>query len=330
MKKLIFRLAQVLCCLSFILMLLQYSLVLKYAKEGLFVWASCVLPLLLPFLILSKFWIRYEIPQLFFKQIQRFIPTDTTVAISLPVFLLGLCSGFPVGAMFISHYYQKNLLNKKQAESLLPLASFVSPMFVIGYVRSQIDLQGKLWIFYLLCLYLPVLLCYLLLQIPDSHMPAIHHMPKKQRQANSFSFTRKDSAESFTNLSNKKSPALSLSEEVFFPALEIIFIIGIYMMIFSILSGMLTSFPLFQAPIFTFMLANLEVTTGIHLFALKPFRSLQIQYALIAAITSFGGICTMAQVQTVLSDTNLSLRRYLAIKTGTAFMSFLLCLILLR
>ena len=95
LKKLIFRLAQVLCCLSFILMLLQYSLVLKYAKEGLFVWVSCVLPLLLPFIILSKFWIRYEIPQLFFMQVHRLVPAGTTIAISLPVFLLGLCSGFP-------------------------------------------------------------------------------------------------------------------------------------------------------------------------------------------------------------------------------------------
>ena len=190
MKKLIFRLAQVLCCLSFILMLLQYSLVLKYAKEGLFVWASCVLPLLLPFIILSKFWIRYEIPQLFFKQVHRLVPAGTTIAISLPVFLLGLCSGFPVGAIFISHYYQQNLLNKRQAESLLPLASFVSPMFVAGYVRSQINLQERLWIYYLLCLYLPVLLCYLLLLIPDSSedRPAHPLSPEKILQSLSQNF----------------------------------------------------------------------------------------------------------------------------------------------
>ena len=84
-----------------------------------------------------------------------------------------------------------------------------------------------------------------------------------------------------------------------------------------------------QAPVFTFVLANLEVTTGIHLLALKPFITPQIQYALIAAATSFGGLCTMAQVQTVLSATDLSLKRYIVIKTGTAFVSFLLCLILL-
>lgn len=202
-------------------------------------------------------------------------------------------------------------------------------MFVAGYVRSQINLQERLWIYYLLCLYLPVLLCYLLLLIPDSHISAIYHRQKKRRQANSSSFARKDSAKSVTKLSNKKPPALSLSEEVFLPSLEIIFIIGIYMMIFSILSGMLTSFPLFQVPVFTFVLANLEVTTGIHLLALKPFITPQIQYALIAAATSFGGLCTMAQVQTVLSATDLSLKRYIVIKTGTAFVSFLLCLILL-
>ena len=177
---------------------------------------------------------------------------------------------------------------------------------------------------------LPLPTCFVMLfLIPDSHISAIYHRQKKRRQTSSSSFARKDSAKSVTKLSNKKSPALSLSEEVFLPSLEIIFIIGIYMMIFSILSGMLTSFPLFQVPVFTFVLANLEVTTGIHLLALKPFITPQIQYALIAAATSFGGLCTMAQVQTVLSATDLSLKRYIVIKTGTAFVSFLLCLIFL-
>lgn len=330
MKKLIFRLGQMLCCLSFILMLLQYSLVLKYAKDGLFVWASCVLPLLLPFIILSKFWIRYKIPELFFKRIQKFFPPHTTIAVSLPIFLLGLCSGFPVGAMFVSHYYQNRTLDKKQAELLLPLTSFVSPMFVIGYVHSQINLQEKEWFCYLLCLYLPVFLCYLLFQVPMPAISKMHGIHTKQKQGEASSSARKNLAKSITNLPNKKAPSLSLSEEVFLPALEIIFIIGIYMMIFSILSGMLTSFPLFQAPVFTFVLANLEVTTGIHLLALKPFSTPQIQYALIAAATSFGGLCTMAQVQTVLSATDLALKRYIVIKMGIAFVSFLLCLILLR
>ena len=142
MKKLCFRFVQMLCFLFFIAMLAQYSLVSSYAKDGISVWASNVLPLLLPFIILSKFWIRYRIPELFFRQAQKIFSDSTGIAISLPVFLLGLCSGFPIGAIFISYYYQNKTLSKKQAECLLPLASFLNPMFIMGYLRSQITCRG--------------------------------------------------------------------------------------------------------------------------------------------------------------------------------------------
>ena len=166
MKKLIFRLAQVLCCLSFILMLLQYSLVLKYAKEGLFVWVSCVLPLLLPFIILSKFWIRYKIPQLFFKQVHRLVPAGTTIAISLPVFLLGLCSGFPVGAIFISHYYQQNLL---KAGRITASSGLLRKPYVCGRVRPLPDKSAGKIMDILSSLPLPA--CFVMLSAtPDSRL----------------------------------------------------------------------------------------------------------------------------------------------------------------
>lgn len=324
MKKLILRLGQILCFLSFIFMLSHYSLVLKYAKEGLLVWASCVLPLLLPFILLSKFWIRYKIPELFFYQAQKIFPGRPSISISFPIFLLGLCTGFPIGAIFISHYYQNRTLNRAQAESLLPLASFVSPMFIMGYVRSQTNLEGTSWLRYLLCLYLPVLLYYLFI-----------HLFKTQKKikishTNIYISSRKDTTTAGIYTSNKPSAAPSLTEEVFLPSLEIIFIIGIYMMIFSILSGMLTNLTFFQRPALTFFLANLEVTTGIHLLAVRQMCTPPIQHALIAATTSFGGICTMAQVQTVISDTDLSLKKYALIKTTTSFFSFLLCQLLLH
>ena len=324
MKKLILRLGQMLCFLSFILMLFHYSLILKYAKEGLSVWASCVLPLLLPFILLSKFWIRYKIPELLFNQMQKIFSKKTVISISLPIFLLGLCTGFPIGAILISHYYQTGILNRKHAESLLPLASFVSPMFVMGYVHSQINLSGTSWLYYLLCLYLPVLLCYLFI-----HCFIMNKQEKKVYTKISI-LSKKEPVKSIVYALNKPSDTPTLTEEVFLPSLEVIFIIGIYMMIFSILSGMLTSLPLFQTPALTFLLANLEVTTGIHLLATRQICTLTLQHALIAATTSFGGMCTMAQVQTVISSSDLSLKKYVLIKTLTALLSFLLCIFLLH
>lgn len=327
MKKLLFRLGQILCLLSFVLMLLQSSLVLKYAKEGLVNWASCVLPLLLPFIILSKFWIRYEIPELFFSRIKKVFPTHTRLSVTFPVFLVGLCSGFPVGAIFISHYYQNNTLDKRQAENLLPLASFVSPMFVMGYIRSQTGLRGPSWLFYLFTLYFPVLLCFFLLQIFDGRISKTGMIQKKSSH-HMHSLSRKMvSKRCMCSLNNSLSKP-TLTEDVWIPSLEVIFIIGIYMMIFSVLSGLLTQLHLFQHPACTFLLANLEVTTGIHLLAANELYSAKIMYALTAAAASFGGLCTIAQVQTVLSQTDLSLKPYIKIKLLTATCTFLLQLLL--
>lgn len=162
------------------------------------------------------------------------------------VFLLGLCSGFPIGAIFISYYYQNKTLSKKQAECLLPLASFLNPMFIMGYLRSQINLQGRAWLCYFLSLYLPVFLCYVGMQCFDRYQNNHRKKQTIQTLAKSSLSPRKRSG-------SKKA---SLSDDVWLPSIEIISIIGIYIMIFSILSGMLMSLSLFRTPICTFLLAN--------------------------------------------------------------------------
>lgn len=323
MKKLVFRLIQLLCLLSFILMLLHHSLIVKYAKDGVLVWASCVLPLLLPFIILSKFWIRYKIPELFFCQIKKIFPVHTQLAVSFPILLLGLCSGFPVGAVFISYYYQNGTINKQLAETLLPLASFVSPMFVAGYIHSQIHLKGIYWFYYLFNLYFPVVAYYFLTQILKQFKM------KRSIHNGIFILSEKHSANIAKKPQHNPCSKLSITEEIWIPSLEIIFIIGIYMMIFSILLGMLTELPLFETPVLTFFLANLEVTTGIRLLAASELYTPKIMYSLTAAAASFGGMCTMAQVQTIIAPTNLSLKPYMKIKLFTASLTLLLCLLFL-
>lgn len=298
-------------------------------------WASCVLPLLLPFILLSRFWIRYKIPELFFYQAKKRFPTHTDLAITLPVFLLGLCCGFPVGAIFIAHYYQEGTLTKRQAETMLPLASFVSPMFVMGYIRSQTSLTGTLWLRYLVALYLPVILCYLFTQLtkkPQKSFPLSHrHSLSKNNPLSHHihSLSRNPSGRlSKSRLKGMTDTKRTITEEIWIPSLEVILIIGIYMMIFSILLGMLTRLPLFQKPAFTFLLSNLEVTTGIRLLAANKVYPSKIMYALTAAAASFGGLCTMAQVQTVTADAGLSLKSYVMIKLLTAGFSFFLCILL--
>ena len=222
-------------------------------------------------------------------------------------------------AIFISYYYQSKTLSKKQAECLLPLASFLNPMFIMGYLRSQISLQGRAWSCYFLSLYLPVFLCYMGIQCFDRYQN--NHRKKQTIQTLAKS--------SLSPMKRSDSKKASLSDDVWLPSIEIISIIGIYIMIFSILSGMLMRLSLFRTPICTFLLANLEITTGIHLLAVSNIYSSKAMYALSAMAASLGGLCTMAQVQTVIADTDLSLKKYAAIKIVTALSSGLLCSILI-
>lgn len=104
-----------------LLFLLTHSgLVLFYAGKGLSAWAASVVPVLLPFIILSKFWICYDIPSLLFRAAEKFVPGKQYAALSAALFLLGLSSGFPIGAVFVRHFYQQHIFDKKTAEILLP------------------------------------------------------------------------------------------------------------------------------------------------------------------------------------------------------------------
>ena len=140
------RICQAACLLAFFFLLTHSSMILAYAKAGLSSWACSVLPVLLPFIILSKFWIYYDIPQLFYNAAGRALPSHRQAALCITVLLLGLSSGFPVGAIFVQHYYKEGILSKRAAEELLPLCSFISPMFLLGYVHPLTGYHGITWI----------------------------------------------------------------------------------------------------------------------------------------------------------------------------------------
>ena len=113
--------------------------------------------------------IRYEIPQLFFKQVHRLVPAGTTIAISLPVFLLGLCSGFPVGAIFISHYYQQNSKQKGRQWNHQASSGLLRKPYVCGRVRPLPDKSAGKIMDILSSLPLPA--CFVMLSAtPDSRL----------------------------------------------------------------------------------------------------------------------------------------------------------------
>ena len=300
-KIVLFRICQILCIIAFFLLLSHSDLVLYYAREGIRTWACSVLPVLIPFIILSRFWIYYEVPGLLFRSSQKMLVKHTSFALAATILFLGLTSGFPVGAIFIKYFYDRRILTKDAAEELLPLCSFVSPMFLIGYVRPLTGYKGIAWILFLCSLYLPLLFCF----------------------GNGI---RSGKIHAYSGKNESFSSGKSSIRDIWIYSLEVIFTIGIYMMLFSILFGLAIHQPLFRKPFMEILLGNLEITVGIGWIARMSTIKGIVRGMILAASVSFGGLCTMAQVYTILSESNLSLKCYVMTKGKTALLSAIILL----
>lgn len=303
----VFRICQILCIIAFFLLITHSDLVRCSATDGLHSWAVSVVPVLFPFIILSRFWIHYDVPSLIFQLSQTAMPKHPSLAVAASILFLGLASGFPVGAVFVKYFYDRKIITKETAEHLLPLCSFVSPMFLMGYVRPLTGYKGITWWLFSISLYVPVLL-YFGKEIFSEKIQIDYH-----------GFSQKK------GLLNSSSEKGSI-REIWISSLEIIFTIGIYMMLFAILFGLTMHLPVFDRTFFKIILANLEITAGIDQIASMTEIHGIFRGIVLAASVSFGGLCTIAQVYTIISESDLSLKSYVNTKWKTAILSAVLLL----
>ena len=105
------------------------------AKLGLTLWFHTVLPALLPFMVLSNFMIKQNV-------------TGAVSRVAYPVFarvfglskagcypaVIGLLSGYPVGAKTTAQLYREKMLSKSEAQYLLTFCNNASPMFLLEYI----------------------------------------------------------------------------------------------------------------------------------------------------------------------------------------------------
>lgn len=276
----------------------------KYAYEGILLWGKLLVPVLLPYIILSKLWLSYGMIDDVQKFFCKIIRQNMTLANLLPILLIGLICGYPTGAIFVEAYYKENTLSKSQAEFLLPLCSFVSPMFLAGYVHPLLNLPATKWILVLFSLYLSPILLFVYHFIMKKDLSAAPCVLFSIRDSD-----RSSSRESFT--------------EILDSSLHIIFTIGLYIMIFSILSGFAREHCMNRLS-FVFLLSNLEVTSGVSVLTGLTFLPPLLKSLLVTFVLAFGGICCLGQIRSILSSSDLEMKPYLLIKIKQAGISALI------
>lgn len=303
-------------CLIFFLLtlILENQVVVTGARAGLMLWFHDVLPLLLPFMLLSN---------LFVLKIRT---KKTGAAYAIPVlFLLGLLCGYPLGAKMASDFTKEGYIKPSTATILLPLCNNISPMFLSGYIgHTVLKDQFPFW-FLLAVLYLPYVLvtciAFVLFRALEKHKPTcsssnihtLHHTASKEvavtgHSSTPFRHTPKYSKETISQQSTSTQANDLLLQSV----IQITYV-GLYIMICSILFALVCAIPNLSSAVSTVLCGILEITQGSTVLAASTFLP-EIKTALILACTSFGGISAFLQTIQVTKQSGLSMIYYFVIK----------------
>ncbi|MEG0085963.1 MAG: hypothetical protein RSD98_02540 [Niameybacter sp.] len=312
------------CLILFLIlvMLMEPGVCIEGATSGLLLWFQKVLPSLLPFIILINLLCFLGIV---FK-CSAFLTPITKHLLHLSgsaflIFVLGLISGYPMGAKLIKNLLESGEITFEEAQKALCFASNCGPLFIIGTIGTLMLGQTELG-YFLLLVHITSAFIMLLL----SRFYPVTLAPKSTKQMATPS--KMNFSQAFTaSIQN---------------GMDTIVYVGGYIIFFSMLMKLLACAPLYTKltqflgtllhidpiHIHTFLLSLFEFSSGSAALtsALPKGPTL---LAFLSALVAFGGICVLFQTQYVLQGSGLSIKPYILAKSLQSLLAFLLTFVLL-
>lgn len=275
------------------------ELSLYYARTGLTLWFDKMIPTLLPFMILSGIMVRLQLTESFtaivYPVIKPLYRVSRNVCYAM---LMGFLCGFPMGAKTVSDLYSRHMISKKEAEFLLAFVNNIGPVYFVSFVLPL--LQRRLILPYLIGMYgIPLLYGFVLrhtLYRDISPVESILFLSvQKQHIKPELTATHNQSDEKFG------IQLLNAVDEAIISSVQSILSLGGYMILFNLLNLLphilLGKEPLILAPL-------LEISGGLNLLQNKaPLYTL--------LMLSFGGISCIAQTNSCIKNTDLSIADYI-------------------
>lgn len=270
------------------------------AATGLILWYDRVLPTLLPFAILSNILIASGYVQYLSRMaappIRCILPVSENGAF---VVLTGFLFGFPIGSKNCAELLQCRRISRQEAGVLFAITNNISPVFISSYIlRQQLHLPQLTLLSYLV-LYLPPLLCGMVLL----------------RQSGTGSVRP---ADGISGQTHEKTPAseskmdFKIIDAGIMNGFETLTRLGGYIMLFSMAASALKLLPLPEW-LRLLMTGVTEITNGISLLPLSTLP-LRVQYPLAMGFTAFGGLSGIAQTSSMTKGCGLPLKNYCLIR----------------
>ena len=282
---------------------------IQAVKSALNIWVNNVIPSLFPFFIATELLNSTNIPRIIgnmFNKIMR--PLFNVPGIGAYALIMGIISGYPVGAKIVTNFRNENLCTKEEAERLITFTNNSGPLFILGTVGITLFYDSSIG---LVLLFTHILACISVGIVFRFWKINI----KEKRNTDTLS----------TNVTfNSLGEVLSKS---ILSAINSVVLIGGFIVLFGIIFSILQktyilsfiNFPL--VPIFNLCNINtnfilpiltgiLELTNGITSISGIASKNLGINIIFCAFLLGFGGISIMLQVLSIISKSDISIKPY--------------------
>lgn len=282
----------------FIAMLCSPHAVFSGAEEGLLLWFQIVFPTLFPFMLISALMLEGGglriIAKLFGNSLGKIFCTSRNGAFAV---LCGFLCGYPMGAKVTADLVRSGKIAKEEGGYLLSFCNNTSPVFIINFIIwKTLDRDDLLIPTLFILMGVPVLMSFLF-------------------RRNYLKGRKTFPTVSETGHNHEKHLILSLFDSCMMNSFEGIVKVGGYIIFFSILIALFEGFRGDAAA--TALLPFLEMTNGIVMIR-QSFPDITVAYPLILGLTSFGGVCSLAQTQCMIEGTGLSVGFYFIQKLTAA------------
>lgn len=108
---------------------------LPAVKSGLALWANSVVPSLFPFFVATELLMHTNIISQFGILLNKYMkPIFNVRGEGAFAFIMGIISGYPMGAKIACNFRKKNICSKEECERLLSFTNNSGPLFIIGSV----------------------------------------------------------------------------------------------------------------------------------------------------------------------------------------------------
>ena len=293
---------------------------LTAATNGLTLWATCVVPSLFPFFVITNLLSRTKVVDFVGKLLDKCMrPIFNVPGIGGFAFVMGLISGYPVGAKIVSDFRENGSITKDEGERMLAFTNNSGPLFIISSVGISLFGDTKTGLLLLSthilsCITVGIILGKFSKKSDEEYRRNMHTHTKNGNNLNSSKTV------TFKNVGEVLGSSINNS-------ISTILMIGGFVVIFSVIISILNQthaldiFAKFLNPFLStigfdlefakpLLSGIIELTNGVKQVAGVSIKAISQNVVLCAFLLGFGGFSVLLQVFSIVAKTDLSMKKY--------------------